>query len=138
MRRQVAERAGFLCEYCLIAEADTFFGCEVDHIISEKHGGATQPDNLAYACAFCNRYKGSDIGSIAWEQSVFSRFYNPRKDRWAGHFNLNGTAIEPLTMIGAVTVRILRMNTEERLLERMALEAQGRYPNAVARERMRR
>ena len=64
LRRQVAERADALCEYCLIAETDTFFGCEVDHIISEKHGGATQLDNLAYACTFCNRHKGSDIGSI--------------------------------------------------------------------------
>ena len=81
LRRRVAERAGFLCEYCLVAEADTFFGCEVDHIISEKHGGATEEDNLAYACAFCNRHKGSDIGSIEWKSGVFSPFYNPRQDR---------------------------------------------------------
>ena len=32
--------AAFLCEYCLIHEDDTVFGCEVDHIISTKHGGA--------------------------------------------------------------------------------------------------
>ena len=29
LRRIVVERADFLCEYCLIAEVDTF--CEVDH-----------------------------------------------------------------------------------------------------------
>lgn len=40
LRRVVAARADFLCEYCLIHEDDTVFGCEVDHTISTKHGGA--------------------------------------------------------------------------------------------------
>jgi hypothetical protein len=39
LRRLVANRANHKCEYCLIHEEDTFFGCEVDHIISLKHGG---------------------------------------------------------------------------------------------------
>jgi hypothetical protein len=52
LRRLVAARAEGLCEYCLIHEEDTFFGCEVDHIISEKHGGSTDAGNLAYACLF--------------------------------------------------------------------------------------
>lgn len=58
MRRLVMARAESLCDYCLIAEADTGFGCEVDHIISEKHGGPTDADNLAFACVFCNQAKG--------------------------------------------------------------------------------
>ena len=58
LRRFIPERAGGLCEYCLIHEDDTFFGCQVDHIVSEKHGGLTVEENLAYACAFCNRHKG--------------------------------------------------------------------------------
>jgi len=41
LRRLVVVRAGGFCEYCLIYEDDTFFGCEVDHIVSEKHGGLT-------------------------------------------------------------------------------------------------
>ena len=48
LRRLVAQRAEGLCEYCLIHESDTFFGCQVDHIISEKHGGQTAPENLGY------------------------------------------------------------------------------------------
>jgi len=47
LRRLVATRAEYLCEYCLIHEDDTFFGCEVDHIISEKYGGQTAENNLA-------------------------------------------------------------------------------------------
>jgi 5-methylcytosine-specific restriction endonuclease McrA len=42
LRRLVALRAEHLCEYCLIHEEDTFYGCEVDHIISLKHGGPTE------------------------------------------------------------------------------------------------
>ena len=40
-RRQVAERAYHVCEYCLVHEADLFHGCEVDHVVSLKHNGAT-------------------------------------------------------------------------------------------------
>lgn len=81
LRRLVVLRAEHLCEYCLIHEADTFYGCQVDHIISLKHGGPTEADNLAYACAFCNRQKGSDIGCIERRTGVFTRFFNPRIDR---------------------------------------------------------
>jgi hypothetical protein len=51
LRQTIADRAKQLCEYYLIAEADTFYGCEVDHIISVKHGGSSEADNLAYALA---------------------------------------------------------------------------------------
>jgi len=136
LRRLVAIRAEFLCEYCLIHEDDTFYGCQVDHIISVKHGGPTELSNLAYACAFCNRQKGSDVGSIQWQTSEFIRFFNPRTDRWADHFYLHGFAIEPLTGIGEVTARILGFNTIERLLERETLMMLGSYPTPAARVRM--
>jgi 5-methylcytosine-specific restriction endonuclease McrA len=74
LRRRVVARAEEICEYCLIAEIDTFYGCEADHIISEKHGGGTDDENLAYACVCCNQAKGSDIGSINWETEEFVRF----------------------------------------------------------------
>jgi antitoxin (DNA-binding transcriptional repressor) of toxin-antitoxin stability system len=50
LRRLVISRADHRCEYCHIHEDDTYFGCEVDHVISEKHGGPTVAENLAYAC----------------------------------------------------------------------------------------
>lgn len=132
LRRLVIARAEGICEYCLIDEEDTFYGCAVDHIISEKHGGPTQEDNLALACVFCNQAKGSDVGSIYWESREFVRFFNPRSDRWAAHFKLVGSRIETLTTIGAVTARILGFNETERLLERQSLQAINRYPNRVA------
>jgi hypothetical protein len=136
LRRLVAARAEGLCEYCLIHEEDTFFGCEVDHIISEKHGGSTDAGNLAYACLFCNRHKGSDIGSINWRTGTFSRFFNPRIDRWADHFRLDDLKITPLTEIGEVTGRILVLNSGERLLERQALRDVGHYPTPAALKRI--
>lgn len=137
LRRLVAARADKICEYCLIAEEDTFYGCEVDHIISEKHGGPTDGDNLCYACVFCNQAKGSDVGSIHWESGEFVRFYNPRVDRWADHFALLSNQIEGTTVIGAVTARILGFNNGERLLERQILHGMNRYPSAAALNRMR-
>ena len=126
LRQTIADRAKQSCEYCLIAEADTFYGCEVDHIISLKHGGSTEPDNLAYACAFCNRAKGSDIGSIT-TSGEFMRFFNPRTDRWSEHFCHQGAAIQPLTAIGEVTARILDFNESARLHEREEIIRFGKY-----------
>jgi HNH endonuclease len=128
MRRLVIGRAGRRCEYCLIHEDDTYFGCEVDHVVSEKHGGLTVVENLAYACLVCNRYKGSDLGSILVPSGVLIRFFNPRIDVWSDHFSLDGVIVKPLTAIGQVTERILRFNAVERLMEREALRVIGRYP----------
>jgi 5-methylcytosine-specific restriction endonuclease McrA len=136
LRRLVVTRADNLCEYCLIAEKDTFLGCEVDHIISEKHSGPTEAGNLAYACVFCNQAKGSDIGSIDWESGEFVRFFNPRMDQWWDHFLLSGNKIEAKTKIGAVTANILLFNIADRLLERKVLRALNRYPRPEALKRM--
>jgi hypothetical protein len=42
-RRYVAQRAGNACEYCLIAEEDSFFRHQIEHIISLKHGDRLNP-----------------------------------------------------------------------------------------------
>ena len=132
LRRLVVERAQQICEYCLIHEEDTHFGCQIDHIISEKHGGVTEAENLAYACSFCNRFKGSDVGSVMEELGEFVRFFNPRIDRWRDHFQLNGIEIVPSTTVGAATAKILQFNEIDRLLERQELQLLGRYPSSEA------
>jgi hypothetical protein len=132
IRNLVAKRANYLCEYCLISEKDTILGCAIDHIISLKHGGLSNSDNLAYCCVYCNRFKGSDIGSIILEKKEFVRFYNPRWDRWREHFKLNNAIIEPISNIGQVTARILGFNDQARLLERQLLISKKKYPSAEA------
>ncbi|NEP57076.1 MAG: HNH endonuclease [Symploca sp. SIO2G7] len=136
LRRSVAQRADYLCEYCLIHERDTTLGCTIDHIISLKHGGSSDIDNLAYCCVYCNRFKGSDIGSIILDKKEFFRFYNPRWDYWGEHFKLSNSTIESLTDIGQVTAIILGFNDKARLLERQLLINKKRYPSPSAIIRM--
>lgn len=136
LRRRVIARAQNLCEYCLLHEDDTFFGCHVDHVISEKHGGATESGNLAYSCTFCNLHKGSDIGSLS-SQSVLVPFFSPRTDAWAEHFALNGDRIEPLSAQGEATANILQFNNADRLLERQSLIAADKYPCQAALDLLR-
>jgi hypothetical protein len=132
LRILVADRAERLCEYCLVHEDDMILGCSIDHIISLKHGGSNDASNLANACMFCNRYKGSDIGSIIWETQEFIRFYNPRRDHWLERFSLNEAIFIPISSIGEVTAIILGLNDRERLLERKLLIDRGLYPHPSA------
>lgn len=139
LRRFVIARAEGLCEYCLLHEDDTLYGHEVDHVISEKHGGPTREDNLAYACFSCNRGKGSDIASVTPEEGALVRFYHPRQDQWSEHFHLeaDGFTLSPLTEVGEATIRIFGFNDTDRLVERQALQVTESYPTAAGWRRVR-
>jgi hypothetical protein len=121
LRQMVRERASERCEYCLYPEETAFLAFEVEHIIAEKHGGATTVDNLALACPYCNRFKGTDLGSLDPETGQLTPFFDPRTQRWADHFRLDGARIVPLTPEGRVTVAILQLNHPDRILERQYL-----------------
>jgi len=136
LRQEVAERAYHVCEYCLVHEDDTFWGCQVDHILSRKHGGATELGNLAWACACCNNTKGSDIGTLAGQPPQLLPLFHPRTDRWMGCFLLAGIRIDPANVIGEGTVRLLQLNHDNRLRERETLAEIGRYPTIEALARM--
>lgn len=124
VRRRAAER----CEYCLIHEQDAGFSHQVDHVISRKHGGPSTFENLALACVLCNRFKGADVGSIDLQTGKLVRLFNPRQDQWSDHFRLADGTIEPLSTVGVVTVKLLRLNATERLVERLLLQELGSYP----------
>ena len=136
LRRQVAERAYHVCEYCLIHEDDTFWGCQVDHIISRKHGGATEAGNLAWACACCNNAKGSDLSTLIGDPPQLQRLFHPRTDHWATCFQLNGVRIDAMDSIGEATAKLLQLNHGSRLLERETLAQTGRYPRIESLARM--
>lgn len=128
LRRIVHERAGERCEYCLYPQKASFLAFEVEHIIAEKHGGATTADNLALACPYCNRFKGTDLGSLDPETGQLTPFFNPRTQEWSDHFRLDGMQITPLTPEGRVTVDILQFNHPDRIVERQRLILVGKYP----------
>jgi hypothetical protein len=136
VRRMVVDRAARACEYCLLAGEDYPNTFHVDHVIGEKHGGPTEPCNLALSCPECNTAKGSDIATINWPTSDVIRLFNPRHDDWREHFALAGAVIEGLTDIGRGTVRLLQFNDPDRVELREALVAGGRYPSPEAFRRL--
>ncbi len=125
MRRQVWARARGCCEYCLIPESMTWAAHTIDHVIAEKHGGATAFENLALACILCNARKGSDLASIDERTGSIEPLFNPRKERWIDHFQLLGGRVEPRTPTGRATTRVLRFNDPARVQERELLVAAG-------------
>lgn len=128
LRRQVQERAKGQCEYCLIHEEDMFYPHEPDHIIAEKHGGPTSLDNLAWACFYCNRFKGSDLASVDPISRKIVLLFHPREQKWNRHFRLNGPLIEGVTSSGRATIALLHMNDAERVAYRLGLIEIGHYP----------
>lgn len=116
------ERAGARCEYCLLSTNVSFYPPEVDHIIAEKHDGVTEADNLAYTCARCNRFKGTDLGSFDPQTGQFTFLFNPRTQGWDEHFAFENELIVGLTAVGRTTVKLLQMDSEERLTERRGKE----------------
>jgi hypothetical protein len=128
LRRLVKERAQNNCEYYLIPQRAKLFSFEVDHIIAEKHRGATNEQNLCLSCMDCNRHKGSDFASFDPLDNTIALLFNPRRDVWAEHFVLDGAIIKPLTPQGRVTVFLLQLNDPERLLERLELIDAESYP----------
>ncbi|MBC7813385.1 MAG: HNH endonuclease [Burkholderiales bacterium] len=118
IREEVYRRANYRCEYCGIRDGIDLVEHQVDHIISQKHDGASTLDNLALACFWCNNSKGSDLA--AYDDELLAPFFNPRHSDWDVHFEMDfeTAIIFGKTPIGRVTVRILEMNKEERLLLR--------------------
>jgi excisionase family DNA binding protein len=132
LRQQVAERAAHCCEYCRYPQRAAFLSFAVDHIIARKHGGVTAPENLALACPFCNRAKGTDLASLDPLDGSLTPFFNPRTQRWSDHFQLIDAELVPLTAIGRVTIRIFQINHPDRIAERRLLISAGVYPVSLS------
>lgn len=122
LRQLVAERANHRCEYCRLPARFSFFEFHIDHIISLKHGGPTTEANLAFACQICNLNKGTDIATSLAELDRIVRFFNPRKDSWHQHFEIDENGlISPLSLLGEATIKIFDFNHVEGIIERQEL-----------------
>lgn len=128
LRREVRERARERCEYCLLAESQSFGPHEPYHLIALQHGGETSFANLALACFDCNRFKGSNIASLDPITGELVLLFNPRTHNWPDHFHLDGAEIIPLTAIGRATERLLKLNMPRRLTIRERWAELGLYP----------
>jgi 5-methylcytosine-specific restriction endonuclease McrA len=117
-KKYIIQRASNSCEYCTISNSDVLFPHQIDHIISIKHGGNSELENLAYACFVCNNAKGSDIGTILLPERKFTRLFNPRIDKWSKHFEISDGLISPKTLIAEATIKVLKLNEIDRIIER--------------------
>lgn len=114
-RLEVYQRAAGRCEYCRIREEDDALRFHVEHIVSQKHGGADGQENLALACQNCNLHKGTNLTGVDPETGEITRLFHPRTDAWGDHFRYRAAHIEGLTTVGRTTVRVLNMNDPDRV-----------------------
>jgi HNH endonuclease len=121
IKKKVCFRAGDKCEYCLLPQKFSFYQFHIDHIISLKHGGSSEIDNLAYCCPDCNSFKGTDLATFLLNSNNLIRFFNPRKDSWDDHFEISDSLILGKTEIGSATEKIFQFNEIDRLIFRREL-----------------
>lgn len=121
IRKEVAKRANNRCEYCKLPQLPIQLKHEPDHIISRKHDGETTLENLALACFDCNRHKGTDVASYDDLTGNLTAFFNPRTQVWTEHFQMQNAEIVGLTPEARVVVKILQLNSEERIEQRQML-----------------
>jgi hypothetical protein len=101
---------------------------EIDHIVAQHHGGATNAENLALACQRCNAHKGPNIAGIDPLTGQLVPLFHPRQDRWTEHFEWSGAQLVGRTPIGRVTVLVLAINDPLYVLVRKMLMAEGLFP----------
>lgn len=105
VRRLVKERAALRREYCRMAEAwEPFFIYHVEHITARQHGGADEPDNLAFACHHCNLLRGPNLASLDPDTGNLARLFDPRSQNWNDHFTFDAGLIVGRTAAGRTTV----------------------------------
>jgi hypothetical protein len=120
-RNIVRQRAGHCCEYCgLPQEQSPLAVLHIEHILPKKHGGTDDLDNLALACVDCNLHKGSNLAGLDPETDALTELFHPRQHLWLEHFQWQGPLIVGKTPIGRTTIRVLQLNSEDRLELRIA------------------
>lgn len=131
MRREVANRAKHLCEYCRIPDAFAPDAFEAEHVTPVCRGGQSLFENLAWACGGCNAFKGVHITGVDPLSGLTVSFFNPRQDAWSDHFAWAGgdsIFIEGITPVGRATVTRLRMNRPGLRNLRLLLSSVGKHP----------
>ena len=124
----VHRRAGNRCEYCHLPAEYSILLFEIDHIIAEKHRGPTSLENLALACCYCNAFKGPNLSGWDMQSGRIVRLFHPRRDRWSSHFCWKGASLSGLTLVGRITIEVLRLNSPGHLRLREALAEEGIFP----------
>lgn len=130
LRKLVAERANFVCEYCLSQEDFSPESFAVEHIYPHILGGKTAAKNLAYACLGCNSHKAIKTKAVDPVSEITVNLFNPRIHNRTEHFSWNAdfTEIIGLTPIGRATIDALKLNRKGVTNLRWALFTVGKHP----------
>jgi HNH endonuclease len=114
IRKQVRERAEYLCEYCHALEEASAAKFEIDHIHPRSLGGSDALENLALACQRCNSYRYNFTEGVDPETQKTLSLFNPRQQKWADHFcwSADGLSIIGTTAVGRATCQRLDLNDD--------------------------
>jgi hypothetical protein len=127
-REFIRQRANARCEYCRLPDFALGPGdFHVEHIIARQHRGSDEPANLAWACVFCNLYKGPNLTSVDPDTGNLTELFHPRLQIWDEHFRIEGDQIRGRTAVGRTTVWLLEMNSEILIRLRSNLRQEGRW-----------
>ena len=125
-RQLVRTRANDRCEYCHLPQAAApFLTFHIEHVQARQHVEDDSLENLALACPDCNRHKGPNLTTIDPQTRLIVRLFHPRQDEWDSHFEYRGAILVGRTLVGEATIRLLQMNTVERVEMRAELHASG-------------
>lgn len=128
-RSAVRLRADNRCEYCrLRQEHAPLVQFQTEHIVPRQHGGGDELANLCLACQRCNLHKGPNLTGIDEQTGQIIVLFNPRVQRWEDHFTIRDLLIVGLTSVGRATVRLLSMNSLQRIELRSQLQEDGFWP----------
>ena len=132
LRREVAQRAQWRCEYCLTPHAYATQPFAADHIIPQSQGGETTLENLALACG-CNLYKGNISRAIDPQTGHRVLLFHPRRQKWKRHFawSVDSLHVVGRTQSGRATVEALKMNRPELVNLRRILRMAGEHPQEM-------
>ena len=132
LAREVRERAGDVCEYCLLPQESQEATFHVDHVVPRSRGGATMLDNLALACVTCSLRKAARHRARDPQSRKLVPLYNPRSDDWTDHFAFTkGWRLSGRSPTGRATIEALGMNRAAVIAIRRELVQLGRFPAEV-------
>lgn len=129
-KSQVAQRAGFCCEYCLSQADFSPDSFSVEHIIPISKGGADDKDNLAYSCQGCNNRKYTHTEALDPVTNTVVPLFHPRQSQWQDHFQWSAdqTLVIGITPIGRATISQLQLNRKGVVNLRRVLKLIGEHP----------
>ena len=130
IEKEIRKASKNCCAYCLLPQDILIGKLEVEHILPISQGGTDNLENLCLACRECNSHKSYKVSALDKETKRKVKLFNPNTQNWKRHFTFNEdkTKIIGKTACGRVTVRELKINSEQAVNARKLWVLAGWYP----------